>query len=134
MHAVSAALLAATMSACDETLTAPTPDDLSGAWQLLSLAPRNAPVLMPKPETPMGVEFSGDRISIRSDCNSCSGSFSASSGTFRLSPLACTLRACIAESLEGPYLQLLTTANTINVLPGRLLTLDGPNGTLSFRR
>ncbi len=82
----------------------------------------------------MGIEFVGNRITIRSDCNSCSGTFSASSGAFRLSQVICTLRACTSESLEGPYLQLLTTADTISVVPGQVLTLNGSNGSLAFSR
>ena len=82
----------------------------------------------------MGIEFVGNRITIRSDCNSCSGTFSASSGDFRLSQVICTLRACTNESLEGPYLQLLTTADTISVVPSQVLTLQGPNGSLAFSR
>lgn len=133
-----AALIAAmlvTMAACDESPTSPTGGDLAGRWQLVSLQPRSGGAITPRAGTTVGVEFIGaDRIAVQSDCNSCSGGYTLSGSSFRLLPLACTLRACVSESIEGPYLELLSTASSAAILPDRGLRLEGPNGVMTFTR
>jgi heat shock protein HslJ len=132
--AAAIAALTVGVLACDESPTAPTADDLNGRWQLTAIEPRGRPAIAPRAGTDVGLEFMGERLLIRSDCNACSGSVNTANGTFRTSALACTLRACTEDSIEGPYLQLLTSATTISVIAGGVLRLDGPDGSLSFRR
>jgi heat shock protein HslJ len=57
-----------------------------------------------------------------------------SDGTIALAPLACTRRACSGASLEGPFLDLLSTARTVGTVSGTILLLDGPRGQIVLRR
>ena len=122
--------------ACDESLTTPTRTDLLGRWQLMTIQrPASGSAITPRAGTVVGIEFlESDRLSVQSDCNICSGGYLLEGTSFRVLPLACTRRACLGESLEGPYLELLSTASSAGVLPARALRIEGPNGTLVFRR
>lgn len=76
---------------------------------------------------------------MQSDCNSGAGGDTLSGTSFTLSPLACTRRACLAGSIEGPYLQLLSSASSATIIPGWMLKVEGPDGArvadrLSARR
>jgi len=123
------------MTACDEAPTSPTGGDLTGRWQLVSLQPMSGGTITPRPGTTVGVEFIGaDRIAVQSDCNSCAGGYTLSGSSFRLLPLACTLRACVSESIERPYLELLATASSATILRDGGLRLEGPNGVMTFTR
>jgi heat shock protein HslJ len=121
-------------TACDESLTTPTRTDLSGRWQLASLHLRTDPPITPPSETAVGIEFVDDHVSVQSDCNVCSGRYTLNGASLTLSALACTRRACREGSIEGTYLQILSTASTASGVPGRALKLEGPDGSALFRR
>jgi heat shock protein HslJ len=133
-HVVALAALTLILNGCDEALTAPTRTDLTGRWQLSSLQPAHSPPLAPRPGTVVGIEFMDDRISVQSDCNTCSGRYTMSGTSLVFSPMACTRRACLEGSIEGPFLQLLSTASSATTVPGRILRIEGPNGSLLFTR
>ena len=121
-------------TACDERLTTPTRVDLTGRWRLSSIQPRGVRSIALPRDTAVGIEFTDIQLSVQSDCNVCSGRYTATGGAFSISLLACTRRACREGSIEGPYLQLLSTASGIAIVPERALRLEGPNGALVFLR
>ena len=129
------AALVLVLIACDESLTAPTRANLLGQWPLMSIQQRDGSVLTPRAGTNVGIEFlDEDRVAVQSDCNICSGRYALDGATFRVLPLACTRRACLVGSIEGPYLELLSAASSARISSGRALRLEGSAGTLTFVR
>jgi heat shock protein HslJ len=128
---MAAALLA--LAACDETPTAPTRQDLAGRWFVASLEPRNAAPIS-SGSTVLAIEFTDDRISVQGDCNTCTGGYTLTGGTIAMPLLACTRRACPQGSLEGPLLDLISTADTAGVVAGTTLIIEGRNGRIVLRR
>ncbi len=57
---------------------APTPEQLAGAWRLVAMRPVGQAELPAPAGAAYSVTFAGDRVSIRADCNTCSGVFSLS--------------------------------------------------------
>ena len=68
--------------------------------------------------------------SIKSDCNSCSGSFSADEDTLTFGPLACTLAMCAPGSFDNQYQMALSSASDYELTPQLLLNYDG--GVMRF--
>jgi heat shock protein HslJ len=68
--------------------------------------------------------------SIKSDCNSCNGSFTADEDTLTFGLLACTLAMCAADSFDNQYQMALSTASDYELTPALLLSYDG--GVMRF--
>jgi heat shock protein HslJ len=127
-------VVAALMPACDETPTAPS-DVLSRTWQLISLQQDGSDsVVVPDPSSYTLRLGDDGRISVKSDCNSCGGSYTlnASSSSIQIGRLACTLVACRPGSLDPRFAQALEGSKTIAV-DGSQLTLRGGGVTLRFQ-
>lgn len=126
-------IMATLMAACDETPTAPS-DVLSRTWQLVSLQQDGSDaVVVPDPSS-YTLRFADDgRVSVKSDCNSCGGSYTlnGSSSSIQIGRLACTLVACRQGSLDPRFAQALEGSKTI-ALDGSQLTLRGGGVTLRF--
>jgi heat shock protein HslJ len=121
------------LASCDETPTTPTAQDVSGRWVVSSLQPANAATITP-PDGSLAVEFDGDRLSVRGDCNICSGGYALTGRTITVSALACTRRGCPVGSLDDPFFDLVASAETAGLVGGQVLLLEGRRGQIAFRR
>jgi heat shock protein HslJ len=105
-------------------------------WRLLNLPDvvRAGPgELVPEPR-PYTLRLRPDgRAAVRSDCNSCSGSYTLAGPTLTFGPLACTRAYCGEASLDPKYPQALETARSWE-LDGPLLLISTPAGPISFLR
>lgn len=118
---------------CSDNPTSPTAS-LEGVWRILSIqrppqAVETAPV-----GVIYQVSFDDGRVSLRVDCNTCAGPYTASGSTLTIGPvLACTRAACGTASYEGAVVSLLNgehqMASTLHNL-----TLSSSRGTVLLQR
>ena len=78
------------------------------------------------------VEFTESRVTARADCNSCTGSFSATPDRLTISLLACTRAFCVSP-LANPFVEHLQSATTARSRPP-VFAFNGPSGQLVFVR
>jgi heat shock protein HslJ len=102
-----AAMLAGATAACDEGLTAPS-DVVGQNWRLISIQQGTSPPITVDTSSryTLRLEDNG-RVAVRSDCNSCGGTYTLNGSSLELSGLACTKVACGAESLDPAYVRAL---------------------------
>jgi heat shock protein HslJ len=128
---VAIALFAA---ACgDDDLTSPSAV-IGGVWKLQSLEiPGRGLVQVPVPAN-YTVEFKeGGLLAIKADCNSCSGTYSISGESMKISASACTAAYCGTASLDTAFLAVLNNSNTFEV-SGSDLTINSPQGIAHLKR
>jgi len=115
--------------------TAPTADQLAGAWRLVAIRPAGAQSDVPAPlNANYSATFADGRVSLRADCNTCNGVFSLNGQTLTAGPtLICTRAACPTMAFESSYTQLIAGDSTVS-LNGITLTLTSPRGILRFMR
>jgi heat shock protein HslJ len=125
-------VLAMLSAACGDSPTAPS-DLLGVSWRLVAIEPpTGSSTVVSSPER-YTIEFLEDsRVSVRADCNVCSGTYALSGDTLSLGPLACTRAFCGTESLDTPYTQALSSPLSAE-RDQTQLTLRGPQATLRFR-
>lgn len=70
----------------------------------------------------LGTDF---QTSIRSDCNSCSGSFTADDENLRFGILACTAAACAPGSFDSQFQMALSTVSSYDVDTSLFLDYEG---------
>ena len=131
----SAALLCLTASAltsCDED--AFDPARVTGVeWRLESLQRLDGAVLpVDRGRYTLTLDTDG-RLGVRSDCNSCFGSYALSASSLAVAALGCTRAFCGDDSLDQPYVRALQSARSVNGDDSRLV-VSGPEGTLRFVR
>jgi heat shock protein HslJ len=117
---------------CDESPT--NPSDLRDVtWRLEAMEPTGAPVIgVSNPDRyTLRLDANG-RASVRSDCNSCSGTYTLDGVTLRFGPLACTRAFCGNDSLDTPFTTALGNARSAFASEG-LLTVRADNAVLKFR-
>jgi heat shock protein HslJ len=125
-------ILALGAAGCDENPVSPS-QITNITWKLESIARvGNALVSVPNPEQ-YTVRFeSNNRVSVRADCNSCSGSYTLDGSSLSIGQLACTLIACPMPGLDTLFTSALQNVRTVNVT-GNQLVLTGTEVTLRFR-
>ncbi|HEY7819060.1 MAG TPA: META domain-containing protein [Vicinamibacteria bacterium] len=98
---VTAALFA---SSCADTLSAPSvPDGVVGSWELRSLQLAGQPAVTVEPGR-YTADFTADgSLTVRADCNRCSGSYSSSGSSLEIDELACTRAYCGDASFSDLY-------------------------------
>ena len=107
---IAVGLLSATLG-CNESPTSPS-DLIGETWRLVEIERSGLPSI----PAPTGREFTiefldAGRISVRADCNSCSGTYELSDeARVTIEPLACTRAFCGNDSLDTLYLQALSEA------------------------
>jgi heat shock protein HslJ len=126
----------ALLVACDEAgPTAPSRSDmLNTAWQLHSITrPGDVTVTVPDPSRFTLLFRDDGRVSLRADCNSCSGSFQLDGSQLRARALACTRAFCGTDSLDTEFLRVFDDVAEVGMLEGRLfVSRDGTR--LTFGR
>ena len=116
------------------TLTAQSRLDLVGAWHLVSVAETGKPsVTVGEPER-FTAEFGADgRVSLRADCNRCTGGYTATAGALTVGPMACTKAYCSSAPLDMTFTKLVSDATTWAGGKGSL-ELRGDSGVLRLRK
>jgi heat shock protein HslJ len=134
---VAVAALASLTIACAEsstTLTAPSSDQLSGTWTLVSMQLAGQSVQAAPAGATYALTFSDGRLSTRVDCNTCNGTFGFSGQTLTAGPaLACTRAACPTMAFENEYTRLLAGDSSVT-LSANTLVLSSSRGTLRYTR
>ena len=112
-----------------------SPSDIVGeTWQLVSLqeAGTSVPIIVADP-TKYKVTFnSSGTLSITSDCNTCTASYTKSGTTLTITNMACTLALCTGNSLDSKFTKALQQAQTI-AQKNHDLTIQGGGNILLFR-
>ena len=107
------------------------PSALYNVWQLQDFTLADGTVVVVDDSTKYTVEFrTDDTVTVRADCNTCNGSFTADDNSLSIGPMACTLAACGEGSFDAQYLLALSTASDYELTP--VLLLDYAGGTMRF--
>ena len=125
-------LLACGAVACDENPVSPTPI-VNVTWKLETVARvGNATITVPNPDQ-FTVRFeTNNNMSVRADCNQCSGRYTMDGSSISVGNLACTLIACPTPGLDQLFTTGLQNARTATA-SGNQLVMTGPDYTLTFR-
>jgi heat shock protein HslJ len=108
--------------------------DVAGAWTLVSIQPSGEAVQVKPATADYSAIFENGRISLRADCNVCSGLATVSSGAVSIGPvLACTRAACPTMEFASVYVSLLAGEHSA-ATDGRSLTLQSAGGIVRFQR
>ena len=105
------------------------------SWTWISALYEDGREVKPKNSADFGVMFTNDgRVSIKTDCNSGSGSYTVANGQLTFGPIASTKMYC-EGSQESEFFQLLTnTSGYLFTSKGELiLQLKFDSGTVTFR-
>ena len=79
-------------------------------------------------------EFGADgRVSLRADCNRCSGGYTATTGALAVGPMACTRAYCSSAPLDMTFTMLVGEATTWTAAKSSL-ELRGDSGVLRLRK
>lgn len=117
---------------CGESPTSPS-DLIGRTWRLVSIAPASGPSTVVTDPSRYSIEFRDEtRLSVRADCNTCSGSYALSGRSISIGALACTRAFCGETSLDAVFVQGLSEAKTA-ALEEQLLAIGSDARTLRFR-
>lgn len=117
---------------CDESPTGPT-ELVDITWKLETVAHvGSALVTVPNPDQ-FTVRFeTNGTLSVRADCNTCTGRYVLDGSTVSIGNLACTLVACPTPGVDTLFTSGLQNAKTVTVNNDNLI-MTGPEFTLRFR-
>jgi heat shock protein HslJ len=131
-----AALVALGLAGCGSSRT---PVEVASAqlvgvtWELVAIEYDSAPTLTVDDPSRYTVRIEADgRITIRTDCNVCTGTCRVDKNTIALGTLACTRAACPPGSLDAAYGAALATVSGFSVSDG-MLVLSFSGGRLRYR-
>jgi len=100
------------------------------AWERFVPTDADAGALIPAHRERYWVELLPEgKLSLQADCNRGFGTWTEGKAGLELKPLGTTLMACVAESLDSRFLQLLRTTSSVSQ-DGAALVLRGPSGVL----
>ena len=97
---------------------------LTGNWVLKSLA-NPAAAKLSKPQQPVTMDFQGSRVAGCAGVNRYFGSFKLTSGSIKFGPLGSTMMAGPDLAYEQFVLEMLNTADRVEVLHGELQLFKG---------
>ena len=131
MFYVLAATACLVVVACDDNQFSPS-DLVGGSWELMSLQTgSSAPVVITTPSR-YTAQFGDDgRVAVKSDCNSCGGSYSLNGSNLTVGPLACTKVFCGDTSLDSQFSGALDGTASVSVDSNELVIRSG-DVTLRF--
>ena len=130
--AIALLALGVLTATCGESPTEPS-DLLGVTWRLVAIEPAAGPSTVVSNPERYTIEFlDGSRVSVRADCNVCSGTYALSGDTLAFGPLACTRAFCGTESLDTIFTQVLGGPLTASREQSSLV-LRGSQTTLRFR-
>jgi len=120
--------------ACDGDAPSAPSEALTGiTWQLQAFQTVDeGRIAVPQPERYTLLFATDGGLDVRADCNTCVGSYRATSVALTIDPaLACTEAYCGDDSLDFKYLEALGSVSTY-ALPEDALRLHYAHGTLWF--
>jgi heat shock protein HslJ len=120
------------LAACDDNPLEPS--DITGpTWRLVSLQEAgSAPVIVGDPGL-YTVRFADDgSLAVRSDCNSCQGSYALMGSSLDVGLLACTKVFCGDGSLDPRFTAALDAAQMVSV-DGNEMRIQAGTVILRFR-
>jgi heat shock protein HslJ len=125
-------ILAVGAVGCDESPAGPS-DLVNITWKLETVSRvGSAIVTVPNPEQ-FTVRFESDgTLSVRADCNTCSGRYVLDGTSLSIGNLACTLIACPMPGLDALFTSALQGARTADAT-GNQLVMTGGEFTMRFR-
>jgi heat shock protein HslJ len=108
------------------------PSSIIGLWQLQYFDLNDGTNVDVDDPSRYTIEFRMDgRVSIKADCNTCGGSYSADDTTINFGLLACTRAFCGDDSLDSEFEVVFVGTRTYRIDEGRLL-IDYEEGSLVF--
>ncbi len=118
--------------ACDENPVGPS-EIRNITWKLESIERTGtATITVPNPEQ-FTVRFEDNgNLSVRADCNSCSGRYSLEGTSLSIGNVACTLVGCPVPGLDTTFTSVLGNVRSATA-SGNQLTITGTGFTLRFR-
>lgn len=120
-------------AACNEAPISPS-DLLGDSWQLVSLRRGDATPISVEDPSRYTVQFaSDDRLAVKSDCNSCGGTYTLDRNSLAVGQVACTRAFCGEQSLDSAFVDALQRARTVSSA-GEQLIIEGDGVTLRLRR
>lgn len=129
------ALLLAATPLAQATPTPPAEPEIPPVvWELVAIAPaEDDPIEVAEPER-YTVQFLADgQLTIKADCNYGGATYTAENETLQISPIRTTLIGCPPDSQADPFLIVLSAATTFAFDDEGMLTLTGPEGSLTLR-
>ena len=125
-------LLAGLAAGCGDNPLRPS-DLKEVTWKLETIERTGVPTISVATPDQYTLRLGNDgRLSVRADCNQCTGTYSLEGDTLRVGNMACTLVGCPAGSLDGAYAAALGGSSTIAISESRLIVRNG-TVTLRFR-
>lgn len=133
LRAALAATLLAGVTGCDETPVSPSA--VRGmTWELVSFERLGEPPIRIEEPQRYTLRFDEDgRVTIRSDCNRCTGGYRVQGSSWSIQALACTRAFCGTASLDDRFTQALNGVQSI-VGTESALVARGPDVVLRFQR
>jgi heat shock protein HslJ len=117
---------------CEDNPAAPS-DVIARDWQLVSFQMEGSEEVIVQDPSRYTLRLGeDDRAAVKSDCNSCGGSYALSGTTLEVGPLVCTKVACGSDSLDPTYARALEGPKSVSVDDSQL-TVRGAGVTLRFR-
>ncbi len=132
MFYVLAAAACVMVVACDDNNQLAPSEIVGGSWELKSIQTgSSAPITITTPSR-YTAQFNDDgRVSVKSDCNSCGGSYSLNGSNLTIGPLACTKVFCGDTSLDSQFSGALDGTARASV-DGNELVIRSGDVTLRF--
>jgi heat shock protein HslJ len=132
MFYVLAATACVMVVACDDNQFSRS-DIVGGSWELMSIQTGSAAPVAITTSLRYTAQFAEDgRVSVKSDCNSCGGSYSLNGSTLTIGPLACTKVFCGDTSLDSQFSGALDGTATVSG-DGDELVIRSGDVTLRFK-
>lgn len=136
-HAVCAgsAVLALAGAGCsDDTLTSPSsPAQLEGTWRLQQMTTSAGVHNEDLSANRFSATFSTNAVSLKADCNTCTGTTSLSGATLTVSGLACTLAACSTAPIDTRFSGFFQGPITVRI-NNRLLQLNAGSSEVRLEK
>lgn len=131
-RALLAGLCLAAVS-CSDSPSAPSAAQIAGTWNVVTVRATGGS----DQARPAGAQYhmtiDNGRVSLRVDCNTCTGNATQSSTTLSLGPMACTRAFCATAAFETTITSILSGDHTA-AIRGNTLTLTSSRGVVRFER
>jgi heat shock protein HslJ len=128
------AFIGALAAGCgSESPTAPVDTNILGTtWHLRSIQEAGSAILKipDRDRFTLSLEEDG-RVSVRADCNVCSGRYELTNSSLRLTPMACTKAFCGTDSPDMRFLSALQPTTSV-AITGGTLTIEAAGTVLVF--
>jgi len=120
-------------ASCTTAPSAPSASQLAGTWNVVTIRAAGGG----DQARPAGAQYymtlETGRLSLRADCNTCTGPATQWSTTISIGPMACTRALCATAAFETALTTILSGDHTA-AISGNTLTLVSSRGVIRFER